>query len=165
MKLKTKFQDEDFDLGEVVEATISTTSLVDTHIKLKARAKRGGEHSFYFESLKELNELFEDYEEPKKHYEILAMGAVMEREDAEDEIFRNQGQREIGNYFDTREEAEKAVEKLRAWKRLKDKGFRFVEWQQHGITEDGVMDGAVYFEDAKNVNRSDLDLLFSQGDD
>ena len=32
---------------------------------------------------------------------------------------------EIGNYFDTREEAEKAVEKLKAWKRLKDKGFRF----------------------------------------
>lgn len=31
----------------------------------------------------------------------------------------------IGNYFETKEEAEKAVEKLKAWKRLKDKGFRF----------------------------------------
>ena len=35
----------------------------------------------------------------------------------------------IGNYFDTREEAEKAVERLRAWKRLKDKGFKFGRWQ------------------------------------
>lgn len=33
--------------------------------------------------------------------------------------------KEIGNYFLSREEAEKAVEKLKAWKRLKDKGFRF----------------------------------------
>lgn len=32
--------------------------------------------------------------------------------------------KQIGNYFDTREEAEKAVEKLQAWKRLKDKGFK-----------------------------------------
>lgn len=31
----------------------------------------------------------------------------------------------IGNYFETEEEAEKAVEKLKAFKRLKDKGFRF----------------------------------------
>lgn len=33
--------------------------------------------------------------------------------------------KEIGNYFETKEEAEKTVEKLKAWKRLKDKGFRF----------------------------------------
>ena len=31
----------------------------------------------------------------------------------------------IGNYFETKEEAEKAVEKLKAWKRLKDKGVTF----------------------------------------
>ena len=31
----------------------------------------------------------------------------------------------IGNYFETEKEAEKAVERLRAWKRMKDKGFRF----------------------------------------
>lgn len=79
-------------------------------------------------TLKSLAEEWEDYEEPKKHYEILSMGAVMEREDAEDEIFRNQGQKEIGNYFSSREEAELAVRKLKAWKRLKDKGLRFSRW-------------------------------------
>ena len=70
MKLKTKFQDEDFELGEVVDATISTTSLVDTHIKLKAKAKRGGEHIFNFSRISELFELFEDYEEPKTFWAI-----------------------------------------------------------------------------------------------
>ena len=36
--------------------------------------------------------------------------------------------KQIGNYFETKEEAEKAVEKLKAYKRLKDKGFRFSEF-------------------------------------
>lgn len=31
----------------------------------------------------------------------------------------------IGNLFDTKEEAEKSAEKLRAWKRLKDNGISF----------------------------------------
>lgn len=34
-------------------------------------------------------------------------------------------ERTIGNYFETRKEAEKAVEKLKAWKRLKDSGLKF----------------------------------------
>lgn len=38
-------------------------------------------------------------------------------------------EKQIGNYFETREEAEKAIERLRAWKRLKDKGFRFDGWE------------------------------------
>lgn len=83
---------------------------------------------FYYPTMERFMTKWEDYEEPKKHYEILSIGAVMEREDAEDEICRNQEQRKIGNYFETREEAEKAVEKLKAWKRLKDKGFRFDGW-------------------------------------
>lgn len=33
--------------------------------------------------------------------------------------------KEVGNYFSSREEARKAVKKLKAWKRLKDKGFEF----------------------------------------
>lgn len=119
-----------------------------------------------YRSLAELNEEWEDApEEAKRHWYIDTSCNL--------EIFENiclpeeavEALKSIGNYFSSKEEAEKAVERLRAWKRLKDKGFRFVEWQQHGITEDRVMDGAVYFEDAKNVNRSDLDLLFSQEDD
>lgn len=36
--------------------------------------------------------------------------------------------KEIGNYFETEEEAEKAVEKLKAWKRLKDARFKFTDF-------------------------------------
>lgn len=123
-----------------------------------------------YSSLAELNEEWGDMpEEPKEHYEILSMGAVMEREDAEDEIFRNQGQKEIGNYFDTREEAELAVRKLKAWKRLKDKGLRFEGWDIEN--SDGAhQPGAFFNEDMfrhidsyKEVPESikqDLDLLF-----
>lgn len=60
----------------------------------------------------------------------------------------------IGNYFKTEKEAEKAVEKLKALKRLKDNGFKFKAyqlqefnikfWLDHGYTKMG----------------DDLDLLF-----
>lgn len=36
-------------------------------------------------------------------------------------------ERSIGNLFETKEEAEKAVERLRAWKRLNDAGLKFKE--------------------------------------
>lgn len=37
---------------------------------------------------------------------------------------------DIGNCFKTEEEAEKAVEKLKAWKRLKDSGLKFKDWNK-----------------------------------
>lgn len=37
---------------------------------------------------------------------------------------------EIGNCFQTKEEAERAVEKLKAWKRLKDSGLKFKGWNK-----------------------------------
>ena len=36
----------------------------------------------------------------------------------------------LGNCFQTEEEAEKAVEKLKAWKRLKDSGLKFKGWNK-----------------------------------
>ena len=77
-----------------------------------------------YTSLAELNEEWEDYEEPKNPYFINWFGEVSELSGyiSDKEIKRL---KQIGNYFDSREEAEKAVEKLKAWKRLKDKGFRF----------------------------------------
>ena len=40
------------------------------------------------------------------------------------------GRFEIGNCFQTKEEAEKAVEKLKAWKRLKDSDLKFKDWNK-----------------------------------
>ena len=42
----------------------------------------------------------------------------------------DQGRFETGNCFQTKEEAEKAVEKLKAWKRLKDSGLKFKDWNK-----------------------------------
>lgn len=65
--------------------------------------------------------------------------------------------KQIGNYFKTKEEAEKAVEKLKAWKRLKDKGFRFTGWDRH---PDFDGDYRITASDEWNCDDKDLDLLF-----
>ena len=61
-------------------------------------------------SLAELNAEWEDYEEPKGMQWVDVLGA-------------NDGRVVI--QYSNEEEAELAVRKLKAWKRLKDKGFRF----------------------------------------
>lgn len=73
------------------------------------------------DTLAELNEEWEDYEEPKEFYFITESGEVYSTIEYDDVGLY----KEIGNYFETKEQAEKVVEKLKAWKRLKDKGFKF----------------------------------------
>ena len=69
---------------------------------------------YLYEKLKWLLEDWEDLD--KRYWYIDVDGEVMSKEMA----WFNQQQDDIGNRFETREEAEKAVEKLKAWKRLKD---------------------------------------------
>lgn len=86
--------------------------------------------SFWKFSLAELNEEWEDApEEPKDYWWISPVDTDVVHcvEDVKDEM--DQYNKEIGNYFETEEEAEKAVEKLKAWKRLKDKRFKFDAWE------------------------------------
>jgi len=61
MKLRTKFQDEDFELGEVVDADIAT--MPDGRIKIQAVAKAGGLHTIFYDKLKDLVEEWEDVPE------------------------------------------------------------------------------------------------------
>lgn len=60
----------------------------------------------------------------------------------------------------SKEEAEKAVERLSAWKRLKDEGFRFSNWKGQNGTKLIFPDGS-----HKSSICDDLDLLFSGEDD
>lgn len=79
-----------------------------------------------YSSLAELNEEWEDVpEEPKTHWMIDTSVLEPVREIAGNPY---EIDKEIGNWFSTKEEAELAVEKLKARKRLKDKGFRFNRW-------------------------------------
>lgn len=77
-----------------------------------------------FNSLAKLNAEWEDYEEPKSWWYIDCNGEVFRGENADKE--HTEEHKSIGNYYTSSEEAEKAVEKLKAWKRLKDKGFEAV---------------------------------------
>lgn len=58
MKLKTKFQDEDFELGEVADVDIAT--MPDGRIKAQAVAKAGGLHTFSYSTKAEFDEAWED---------------------------------------------------------------------------------------------------------
>lgn len=120
MKLRTKFQDEDFDLGEVVEGVIvECLGKYEEELRVVATAAKGGQHTFYYSSIKKFMDDWEDA--PEEYWFVAGRGAVehtLATGDENDPF--DKGRREIGNYFATKEEAEKAVERLRAWKRLKD---------------------------------------------
>lgn len=111
--------------------------------------------------LGEINEEWEDYEEPKEYYFIAGRGDVEHSLDRGD--IYDIKHKDMDNYFETKEEAERAVEKLKAWKRLKDKGFKFRGW----TIDDGLKisiqtntdEDDIYDED-KRMIKSELDLLF-----
>ena len=109
MKLRNK------KTGEVLESARSSAVIKD-----KFRIYDELNDKYYtYNSLAELNSEWEDYEEPKEYWYVYGNQALNNKCDGimEDNF------KEIGNYFETKKEAEQAVEKLKAWKRLRDKGF------------------------------------------
>lgn len=152
MKLKTKFQDKDFDFGEIVGVTV-TTYYAENKVVVMADRARGGVSRFEYNSIKDFIDHWTDVpEEPKEHFVITCDGEIITT--AEEFTAINECE-EIGNKFETKEEAEKAVEKLKAWKRLKDRGFRFID---HIDRDSGQ--GMARYEWDGYVNGEDLDLLF-----
>ena len=111
-----------------------------------------------YSSLAELNEEWEDYEEPKEYWCITGRGNLHYLQDMTDE--NDKDHREIGNYFETEEEAEKAVEKLKAWKRLNDKGFSIYSWDYGFDMVDKPAQTIILKATAVDANNNDLDLLF-----
>ena len=102
----------------------------------------------------------------KEHYILNGIGVVREstlrntpkyRKEIVELIINNN--KSIGNYFDTREDAELAVRKLKAWKRLKDKGFRFEGWDNTDHSTIHNFSLFVAIENLEIINK-DLDLLF-----
>ena len=157
MRLKTKFLDEDFDFGEVVEASI----MYGYEDKIEVYCIEKMKHRKY-DSIKDFTDHWEDApEEPRGCWIINVLGIV------EYTHFRNKDEaemlREIGNRFETREEAEKAAERLRAWKRLKDKGFRFDGWTIDDDLKISIctnFEGDNIYSESEKEIRTNLDLLF-----
>ena len=101
-----------------------------------------------YDSLAELNaewcDVEDDYEEPKENMQI----------------YQDEGAPTLVMIdYVTKEEAEKAVEKLKAWKRLKDNGFSFHGYDDgydHNFNSGHI---EFYVKDSGDV-LEDLDLLF-----
>ena len=109
---------------------------------------------------KPFDEWFEECEEPKNYWYIDCDGYVM-IDDLEPATTKKC--MELGNYFETKEEAEQAVEKLKAWKRLKDEGFKFFGYDdgyKHDFNSGHI---EFYIKDSGAV-LNDLDLLFGGED-
>lgn len=110
-----------------------------------------------YDSLADLNKEWEDYEEPKKTWFIDTYGSIRDREAMT--LVVGWDNKPIFE-FETKEEAEKALEKLKAWKRLKDKGITIRKLQHN---ENG---GTMYWSCPSKTGISDkqiwldLDLLF-----
>lgn len=117
-----------------------------------------------YDSLSDLNEEWTDYEEQKGNWTIDHMNENYiddGRYTAPDELERYE---ELGLKFNTEEEAEKAVEKLKAWKRVK-RDLVSLNWQRErdgsfsvwGEFKTGnTLRADVYLD----IHSKDLDLLF-----
>ena len=127
MKLRNKKTGEIVDLvkGHICESVSGESIALKPNI---ASSK-----TYTYDSLAELNEEWEDYEEPKEHWAINEFGTPELAGRFDRENIYDKARKLIGNDFETKEEAEKAVEKLKAWKRLNDGGFYF--------TIDAIEDG------------------------
>lgn len=118
-------------------------------------------------------EEWEDYEKPKEHWCITMYGGITRIKDDEEPI---DDLIEIGNYFNSKEDAYDAWDKLKAWKRLRDKGFEIEGWNNN-IGDDYYKTGQIVL-NLNNVRnrewneydqimeiKNDLDLLFSRGEE
>lgn len=116
------------------------------------------EPAYDYDSLAELCEEWEDYEEPM-YYFIADTGEIRYEPDINDDA--DEFSKRIGNYFKTEEEAEKAVKKLKAWKRLKDKGVALHLQKQFNGNGTGYS-RTIYTDFSKDAQEiiKDLDLLF-----
>lgn len=140
---------------------------------MKLRNKKTGEIVVFGEGIVDLRQIgcnnvaemmdagWEDYEEPKEFWFIDADGKV--KETTYLTYYDKFDLGNFGNLFETKEEAEKVVEKLKAWKRLRDGGITFKNWT---INQTGTIDCFATWGDNIPPSRKnptlleDLDLLF-----
>ena len=98
-----------------------------------------------YDTLEQLCKAVEDYEEPKE----TALDEMIRKLESDFEKYPEE--------WNNLKEAEKAVEKLKAWKRLKDKGVKFTGWAM-ASSDTAVVYANRKFESIQSDK--DLDLLF-----
>lgn len=151
MKLRNK------KTGEVVEVESIHTS-VDGRI-MTTCVLDGLRSLGIYDSLTEFNAEWEDYEEPKKYWYISPVGEVYWIFEDDEGL---ETSKQIGNYFESREEAKRAVEKLKAWKRLKSHNLFISKGNRTFVNTDDVFvaQNVQFRIDTYGDVEEDLDLLF-----
>lgn len=113
-----------------------------------------GENCKSYSTIEELCKDWEDVpEEPKEYWYISDNGYIcsnMDEEDSWDEF-----RKAIGNYFETKEEAEKAVEKLKALTEAKEDGLVIKGYYYNH-------EDLVILADIGKCNKLTLDTLFGK---
>ena len=112
-------------------------------------------------------EEWEDYEESKEYWTIdWTCCGVANNKYSNDDI--DNFNKQIGNYFETKEEAERAVEKLKSWKRLKDNYFiKFnLDFAKNSISFNYRIDGTLHSSvEEERIIFKDLKILFGGEND
>lgn len=152
MKLRNK------KTGEISELSVDIDR-PDNGIRVYAD---GGVCYKMYNSLSELNEEWEDVpEEPKVGYIIDPMEedcvSVDDSGYAESDVERA---KELGIWFKTKEETERAVKKLEAWTRLENKGFRFNRWKEAPLRPNSSCIAITGIMKCDDKARKDLDICF-----
>lgn len=154
MRLKNK------KTGEIVE--VESLYLTQTQgLCLNYMNKENKQKVYTTDKIASFNLDWEDYEEPKEYWYIDYDGEILCGE--LDNSSTEKMMISMGNHFESIEEAKKAVEKLRAWKRLKDRGFRFKGISGYDEIHFWFPKPDDMFENSDT--RKDLDLLFFREDD
>lgn len=115
-----------------------------------------------YNSLAELNEEWEDYEDELLYVVSAEHKSGYQCVLKEDYPKICKVAKELGIGFETEEECQKAVEKLKAWKRLKDNGFVINKWlhtPDMNLTTGSYVNIKGFIPEVVK-NMKDLDLLF-----
>lgn len=117
-----------------------------------------------YNSLAEIMDEWEDYEEPKDDYYFIRDGGNIDYHWYQKLGEITERRKQIGNYFETKEEAERAVEKLKAYKRLKDLGTELLGWEIRDLPTGGNWQtiNVKFNVKAKKEPMELLDLLFGE---
>ena len=148
MKLRNKKTGEIADLSEGFIRDTYNGEMIQ--IKPVAISNKEG---YIYASLAELNEEWEDYEEPKEYWYIENNGDI-DKETYGGDYYEEKMQ-EIGNYFETKEEAEEAVEKLKALTEAKEDGLKIKGYYYNH-------EDLVILADIGKCNKLTLDTLFGK---
>lgn len=118
-----------------------------------------------YNSLAELNEEWEDYKEPREYWYIDYDGGILCGES--DNSSAEKMMISMGNHFKSLKEAEKAVEKLKAWKRLEEARICFKDYHYELEENDALITYKLEIESdgfAYEDFTDDLNLLFGGED-